>query len=66
MGVYKYYGYMYNQGIAGRARNDEGVGIAGRARNDEGGWGLRVEPAMTPDMAIARSNFPLTLFILKP
>jgi|GEM_PF-5104417 len=42
MGVYKYYGHMYNQGIAGRARNDEG------------GWGLRVEPAMTPDIAIAK------------
>ena len=22
MGVYKYYGYMYNQGIAGTPRND--------------------------------------------
>jgi len=36
MGVYKYNGCMYNQGIAGRARND--------------GGSLRVEPAMTGGM----------------
>jgi len=41
MGVYKYYGYMYNQGIAGRARNDVRGGDCGSrrggyARNDLG------------------------------
>jgi len=28
MGVFKYYGYMYNRGIAGRARNDGGDGLS--------------------------------------